>query len=60
MVRAGKKAGTHAEHLPEVWISEPEGNVGDVETLRLRLVFRGFGGLRLLLAVCLCCIVCLL
>lgn len=60
MGREGEKAGTYAEHLPEVWISEPEGNVGDVQSLWLRLVFRAFGGLRLLLAVCLCCVVCLL
>lgn len=54
----GWRAHTHPEHLPQVRVPEPEGNVGDVESFGL-LLLRGVGRVELL-AVCLCCLIRLL
>lgn len=58
-VRAEKQgAHTHPEHLPQVGVPEPEGDVGDMESFGL-LLLRGVRRMELL-AVRLCCLVCLL
>lgn len=51
---------TYAEHLPEVWVPEAEGDVGDVEPLGLGLVVGVFGGLCLGWPIRRCCVICLL
>lgn len=51
-------AKTHPEHLPQVGVPEPEGDVGDVEPLGL-LLLCGVGGVERL-AVRLCRFICLL
>lgn len=57
---AEKKGGTYTKHLSEVRIPEPEGDIGDMQPLGLRLVFRVFRRLCLGLAIRWCCIICLL
>lgn len=55
-----KKGSTHAKHLSEVRIPEPEGDVGDMQPLGLGLVFCVFRRLCLGLAICGRRVICLL
>lgn len=52
---------TYTEHLPEVWVSEPKGDVGHVESLGLNLAVCAFRySLCWRLSVCLGGVICLL
>lgn len=42
MILSSRYCCTYAEHLPEVWVSKPEGDVGDMKSLGLGLAVCAF------------------